>query len=51
MFSLFENAVEFIANIDYQVLAIKAVVKAVEVGIDVVTWSLNKEVQIWIYGQ
>lgn len=41
MFNLIENAVEFISNIDYQVLAVKAVVKTVKIGIEIVKWSLQ----------
>lgn len=37
MFNLVENAVEFITNIDYQVIAIKVV----EVGFKIVKWGLQ----------
>lgn len=41
MFNLIEQAVEFVVNIDYSTLALKAAVKTVEVGIEIVKWSLQ----------
>lgn len=41
MFNLVEKAVEFVANIDYGILAVKAVVKVAEVGFEIVKWGLK----------